>query len=180
MVSLTEELTPELRTTLKIEQYLPILGFVIPEAGALSGTQKRSLVDEIRKSFGDCGLDFLDAARLKTNEAFAPLAAVIESKLALGEADLAIVITPKIGTPAKWNHDPQWIYKRVGSLRLELARKFADKHQRFEQTGTEADYKFLWVTDFPMYEWDEDAKIWNAAHHPFTSPHEGRHQGRPP
>nr|WP_255551086.1 aspartate--tRNA ligase [Granulicella sp. dw_53] len=172
MISLTEELTPELREALKVEKALPVLGFVIPEAGGLSGTQKRSMVDEIRKIFGDCGLDFLDVARLKTNDAFAPLAEAIEAKLALGATDLAIVITPKLGTPAKWNHDGQWIYKRVGALRLEMAKKFADKHKRFEQTGTEADYKFLWVTDFPMYEWDEDAKVWNAAHHPFTSPHE--------
>jgi len=83
-----------------------------------------------------------------------------------------IVITPKLGTPAKWNHDPQWIFKRVGALRLTLAQKFADKHGRFKQTGTAEDFKFLWVTDFPMYEWDEEAKVWNAAHHPFTSPHE--------
>ncbi len=172
MVSLTDDLTPQLREALKIEQSLPVLGFVIPDAGSLSGSQKRVMVDEIRKFFGDCGLDFLDSARLKTNEAFAPLATVIESKLALGAADLAVVITPKLGTPARWNHDPQWIYKRVGALRLELAKKFADKHKRFEQTGTEADYKFLWVTDFPMYEWDEEAKVWNAAHHPFTSPHQ--------
>ena len=172
LITLTEELTPELRETLKIEQSLAVLGFVIPNAGGLSGTQKRGMVDEIRKFFGDCGLDFLDSARLKTNEAFAPLATVIETKLQLGAEDLAVVITPKLGTPAKWNHDAQWIYKRVGALRLELAKKFADKHKRFEQTGTEADYKFLWVTDFPMYEWDEDAKVWNAAHHPFTSPHE--------
>ena len=54
----------------------------------------------------------------------------------------------------------------------ELAKKFADKHKLFEQTGTANDFKFLWVTDFPMYEWDEETKIWNAAHHPFTSPHE--------
>jgi aspartyl-tRNA synthetase len=86
--------------------------------------------------------------------------------------DLVVVITPKPGTPAKWNHDPQWIYKRVGALRLELAKKFADKHKLFEQTGTAADFKFVWVTDFPMYEWDEETKTWNAAHHPFTSPHE--------
>jgi aspartyl-tRNA synthetase len=204
MVSLTEELTPELRETLKIEQVLPVLGFVIPGVGVLSGTQRRGLIDEIRATFGDCGLDFLDVARLKTNAAFAPLADVIEAKLstsvaaspmsasaghgapssvsgsisgstagsASGSADLIVVITPKLGTPAKWNHDPQWIWKRVGALRLQLAQKFADKHGRFAKTGTEADYKFCWVTDFPMYEWDEEAKVWNAAHHPFTSPHE--------
>jgi aspartyl-tRNA synthetase len=172
MVSLTDELTSALRETLKIEQTLPVLGFVIPGVGVLSGTQRRGLVDEIRASFGDCGLDFLDVARLKTNEAFAPLAATIESKLSADAADLVIVITPKLGTPAKWNHDPQWIYKRVGALRLQLANKFAEKHGRFAKTGTEADFKFCWVTDFPMYEWDEETKVWNAAHHPFTSPHE--------
>jgi aspartyl-tRNA synthetase len=172
MVTLTDELTPELRESLKVEKELPVLGFVIPKAGGLSGTQKRGLVEEIRATFGDCGLDFLDVARLKTNAAFAPLAETIEGKISSDTADLIIVITPKIGTPAKWNYDPQWIYKRVGALRLELAKKYADKHKLFEQTGTAADFKFLWVTDFPMYEWDEEAKVWNAAHHPFTSPHE--------
>ncbi len=93
-------------------------------------------------------------------------------KVGVTSEDLVVVITPKLGTPAKWNHDPQWIYKRVGALRLELAKKFADKHELFAQTGTAADFKFVWVTDFPMYEWDEETKAWNAAHHPFTSPHE--------
>ncbi|WP_035346975.1 aspartate--tRNA ligase [Edaphobacter aggregans] len=180
LTDLTEELTPALREQLKIEQKLPVLGFVIPNAGGLSGTQRRALVDEIRKAFGECGLDSLDVARLKTNETFAPLANAIEAKLAaeptLEEGvtadDLVVVITPKLGTPEKWNYDPQWIYKRVGALRLQLAQKFADKHGRFTQTGTADDYRFLWVTDFPMYEWDEETKVWNAAHHPFTSPHE--------
>jgi aspartyl-tRNA synthetase len=172
MTELTEILTPDLRTQLKIEQDLPVLGFLIPASGVLSGTQKRSLIEEIRASLGDTGLDFLDVARLKTNEAFAPLAASIATAMTPAEPDLVIVITPKLGTPARWNHDPQWIYKKVGALRLELARKFADKHGLFQQTGTAADYKFCWVTDFPMYEWDEEAKLWQAAHHPFTSPHE--------
>ena len=38
--------------------------------------------------------------------------------------------------------------------------------------GTADDYRFLWVTDFPMYEFNEERKTWDAAHHPFTSPHE--------
>ncbi len=175
MVDLTAELTLELRGALKIETGLPVLGFVIPSVGTMSGTQKRGLVDEIRKFFGDCGLDFLDVARLKTNEAFAPLAGTIEGKIfnaSPDASDLVVVITPKLGTPASWNYDPQWIYKKVGGLRLELAKKFADKHGLFKQTGTAGDYKFCWVTDFPMYEWDEEAKVWQAAHHPFTSPHE--------
>jgi aspartyl-tRNA synthetase len=190
MVSLTEELTPELREKLKIEQALPVLGFVIPGVGELSGTARKALLGEVRGGFGDCGLDLLDVARLKTNAEFAPLAAVIEEKLgganppkqsldgapgsvAPGSAgDLIVVVTPKLGTPAMWNYDPQWIWKRVGQLRLQLGAKFADKHKRFEKTGSENDYKFAWVTDFPMYDWNEETKTWDAAHHPFTSPHE--------
>lgn len=182
MVNLSAELTPELREQLKIDPNLPVYGFTIPKAGAMSGTQKRAFIDEIRKNFGDCGLDFLDVARLRTNEAFYPLAEAIAAKLTaeqivfngenFTQEDLAVVITPKPGTPAVWGNDRQWIPKRVGQLRLELARKFAEKHGLFEQTGTARDFRFLWVTDFPMYEWNEEAKRWDAAHHPFTSPHE--------
>jgi len=182
MVDLSAELTAELRATLKIDPALPVLGFTIPRVGELSGTARKALLSEIRGGFGDCGLDFLDVARLRTNEAFVPLAEAIDGKLSMQMAifdgtshtgnDLAIVITPKPGTPTMWNYDRQWIWKRVGQLRLDLAKKYADKHGLFTQTGTAADFKFLWVTDFPMYEWNEEHKTWDAAHHPFTSPHE--------
>jgi aspartyl-tRNA synthetase len=172
MVSLTEEVTPELREKLRIEQALPVLGFVIPGVGELSGTARKALLSEVRAGFGDCGLDLLDVARLKTSADFAPLAAAIEAKIGVAAGDLLTVVTPKLGTPAMWNYDPQWIWKRVGQLRLQLGAKFADKHGRFAQTGTAADFKFAWVTDFPMYEWNEETKTWDAAHHPFTSPHE--------
>ena len=180
--NLSATLTAELRDTLKIDPTLPVLGFVIPGVGELSGTARKALLSEIRAFFGDSGLDLLDLARLRTNETFASLSEAISLELSeeltsfnkstLAADDLAIVITPKPGTPALWNYDPQWIYKRVGALRLELAKKFADKHKLFAQTHTAADFKFLWVTDFPMYEWNEETKTWDAAHHPFTSPHE--------
>ncbi len=186
MVDLSAELTPELRETLKIDPTLPVLGFTIPSVGEMSGTARKALVSEIRATFGDTGLDMLDVARLRTNATFVPLAEAIDGKLSAelsaftangqlrteNAADLHIVITAKPGTPAMWNYDPQWIYKRVGQLRLDLAKKYADKHKLFEPTHTAADFKFLWVTDFPMYEWNEESKTWDAAHHPFTSPHE--------
>jgi aspartyl-tRNA synthetase len=172
MVELSDVLTPELRANLKIEQELPILGFIIPKAGGLSGTERKKVLGEVRAGFGESGLDLLDTERLKTSEAFAPLAAAIIEKLGATPEDLVTVVTPKLGTPSMWNYDKQWIYKRVGALRLQLGAKFADKHKLFEKTGTANDYKFLWVTDFPMYEWNEESKTWDAAHHPFTSPHE--------
>jgi aspartyl-tRNA synthetase len=182
MADLSGALSTDLRTTLKIEHGLPVYGFVIPKVGELSGTARKSLLSEIRTFFGDSGLDILDLTRLRTNETFVPLAEEIGSHLnattiafngdSFTTDDLAIVITPKLGTPAMWNFDRQWIPKRVGALRLELAKKYADKHGLFEKRGDASDYKFLWVTDFPMYEFNEEKKTWDAAHHPFTSPHE--------
>ena len=181
MVDLSAELTAELRATLKIDLALPVLGFTVPGVGELSGTARKALLSEIRAGFGDCGLDMLDVARLRTNPSFEPLAETIEARLSAemmrfngashGAEDLAVVITPKPGTPKMWNYDPQWIYKRVGALRLELARKFADRHKLFQQTRTAADFKFLWVTDFPLFEWSDDQGRIVSAHHPFTMPH---------
>jgi aspartyl-tRNA synthetase len=37
----------------------------------------------------------------------------------------------------------------------------------------ESGWRPLWVLDFPMFEWDEEGKRWNAMHHPFTSPVDG-------
>ncbi len=54
------------------------------------------------------------------------------------------------------------VYDALGQLRLELARRLdlLDK----------SEYKFLWITEFPLYEYDEEEKRWTAKHHPFTSP----------
>ena len=60
------------------------------------------------------------------------------------------------------------VYTSAGLLRVALAQKYAAQHGAFARS----DFHFLWVTDFPMFEWDEDGKRWAAAHHPFTSPHE--------
>jgi aspartyl-tRNA synthetase len=54
------------------------------------------------------------------------------------------------------------VFDALGHLRLELARKLdiIDKKS----------FNFLWVTDFPLLEYDEDERRWVAKHHPFTSP----------
>jgi aspartyl-tRNA synthetase len=65
------------------------------------------------------------------------------------------------------------VYASAGLLRVALAQKYADRHGIFKKTGDPAkDYRFLWVTNFPMFEYDEGDRRWMAAHHPFTSPHE--------
>ena len=49
----------------------------------------------------------------------------------------------------------------LGALRLQLGRDLG---------LVEEGWQPLWVVDFPMFEWDPDAKRWMAMHHPFTSP----------
>ena len=50
----------------------------------------------------------------------------------------------------------------LGHLRLHLGRELG--------LIDDDAFTFLWVTDFPMFEWDEDEGRWSAMHHPFTRP----------
>jgi aspartyl-tRNA synthetase len=52
----------------------------------------------------------------------------------------------------------------LGSLRVKIGH---------EKGYAGSGWKPLWVVDFPMFEYDEEAKRWNAMHHPFTAPKEG-------
>jgi len=54
------------------------------------------------------------------------------------------------------------VNEALGLLRTEIARRegWAD--------GTQ--FRFVWITDFPMFEWDPNEHRWNTVHHPFTSP----------
>jgi len=52
---------------------------------------------------------------------------------------------------------------QMGALRLEIAK-------REELIKSETAASLLWVTDFPLFEWDEETKRFYAMHHPFTSP----------
>jgi aspartyl-tRNA synthetase len=57
----------------------------------------------------------------------------------------------------------------IGALRVKVGHSdFGKSHGLVE-----GDWKPLWVIDFPMFEFDEEAQRWNAVHHPFTSPKEG-------
>jgi len=55
------------------------------------------------------------------------------------------------------------VNEALGALRVKLG------HDRGLMQG---DWKPLWIVDFPMFEWDENAKRWFAIHHPFTAPFE--------
>ena len=54
------------------------------------------------------------------------------------------------------------VFEALGHLRLEIARKL--------DLLDENKYNFLWVTEFPLFEYDSEEERWVAIHHPFTSP----------
>lgn len=54
------------------------------------------------------------------------------------------------------------VFAALGALRLELGRRLG-----LVAVGSHA---FLWVTDFPLLEWDDESSRYFACHHPFTSP----------
>ncbi len=56
------------------------------------------------------------------------------------------------------------VWDALGALRLELARSM--------ELLDKSDYKFLWVTEFPLLEWSEEQNRYTAMHHPFTMPME--------
>ena len=57
----------------------------------------------------------------------------------------------------------------IGALRVKVG------HSEFGKARglIEGEWKPLWVVDFPMFEYDDEAQRWNAVHHPFTSPKDG-------
>ena len=81
--------------------------------------------------------------------------AKLVEKLGLVNNDLVLVIadTARI------------VQASLGALRVRLGHEL-------NLIPSEATYKFLWVTDFPMFEYSEEDERWVAAHHPFTAPKE--------
>ncbi len=57
---------------------------------------------------------------------------------------------------------PEMVNSALGNLRLKLGERFG--------LIPEGEFAPLWVTDFPLLEWDPEAKRWVAMHHPFTAP----------
>jgi aspartyl-tRNA synthetase len=156
--------TAEQLQSLQLNAELPVVAIRIPGIGELSRKER----DENRPLFGERKEARLIDDIKRLEKSFPDSVAKPRQMSGAQENDLLVLV----GAPAQMEKSgtrPDYgVFMAAGALRVELARKYAERHMAFRKGG----FHFVWVTDFPMFEWDENEKRWNAAHHPFTSPHE--------
>jgi aspartyl-tRNA synthetase len=182
--------------SLSIDSALPVVAVRIAKVGELSRKEREEnrplfdtrkgakLIDDLKrleKSFPDA----VGKIRERTNAAPDDLVVIVA-----GDAATRIEASDT-KTFGRLSEREIAVYSAAGILRTELSRKYADRHGAFAKTvrvveqaagaplglesapipGGDAFFP-IWVTDFPMFEYEPETKHWMPAHHPFTSPHE--------
>ena len=133
-----------------------IRGFAVPGAAEASRKEVDAWVEIARRS-GAAGVLTLRRKggelvfQVKNVLTQAELEGAAEA-LGLEEGGLALLVAGPASVAAN----------ALGTLRLELAKQY--------KLIPEGRHEFLWVTEFPELEWNEEEKRWYAMHHPFTSP----------
>ncbi len=190
--------------TLGIDPSLPVVTVRVPKVGELSRKER----DENRPLFdGRKGAKLIDDLK-RLEKSFPAAVALLRERSEAGPEDLLVLVagdaasTVKLSetkSPGRLSEREIGVLSAAGSFRVELARKYADRHGAFAATDrtvqeasarlsqhdtgpepsrsvTPADgsiaFRPLWVTDFPMFEQDAETGRWLPSHHPFTSPHE--------
>src|SRR5437762_6582210 len=137
-------------------------GITIGQADALN---------EVAKLYGAKGLAFI---KIENGEWKSPIVKffsetekqALQSRLNIEEGDCVFFGADKWGIACEV----------LGRLRLRIA-EIQDLHGRTrskpalsEIEGAAPEWDFVWVTDFPLFEWSPEENKWNAMHHPFTRP----------
>ena len=179
---------------LQIDPALPVVALRIPKVGELSRKER-----EDNHPLFDLGkgAKFIDDFK-RLAKGFPEAAAKVRELVSADEADFVIIVAGDPAHPVKasdtkipgrLSEREINVYSAAGNFRTELARKYADRHGAFrttEETVQEAAslsgemhlvdgsvaFQPIWITDFPMFEYDAAIAKWMPAHHPFTAPHE--------
>lgn len=134
-----------------------VSALVAPDCAGYSRNQIDNLTAHVKK-LGAKGLVWL---KVKDDELNSPIAKFLSDeekgklveKLNAANGDLILILAGKrIET-----------LTQMGGLRLEMAK-------RLELVNPDSKPELLWITDFPLLEWDGETKRFYAMHHPFTSP----------
>ncbi|HZQ04806.1 MAG TPA: aspartate--tRNA ligase [Gaiellaceae bacterium] len=111
-------------------------------------------LEELAKQWGAKGLAYL--VYDEEGEVRSPIAKF------LGEAELEHVRSDPATTVLFAADEPAKVSRVLGALRLHLGAELG--------LIDAAAQRFVWITDFPMFEWDAENERWDAVHHPFTRP----------
>jgi aspartyl-tRNA synthetase len=166
---------PDLRFGLELVELSDIVrnaGFkvfaeVIAGGGIVKGLNAKGCADKSRKEIDDLtefariyGAKGLAYVKVTAEGWQSPIAkfftpeeiTAMNQAFAAKEGDLLLFVADK----------PKIVNDSLGKLRNHLARILGLVDKEI--------FNFVWITDFPLLEWDEDGKRWAAVHHPFTAP----------
>ncbi len=112
---------------------------------------------EFTKIYGAKGLAYV---KIEQGQWHSPIAkfftpeeiAAMNGAFGAEEGDLLLFVADK----------PKVVNDSLGKLRNHLANLL--------ELVSKDNYRFVWITDFPLLEWDDEEKRWAAVHHPFTAP----------
>ncbi len=128
---------------------------IVVDGGSKLTRKETDGLAEWAKGYGAKGLAVTKVVNGKLDTGVAKFLTTIESKLiertGAKEGDLLCFAADRT----------KIVHKVLGELRLKMARDM--------QIKPSTDFSFLWVIDFPMFEWDEEEKRFVAIHHPFTA-----------
>jgi aspartyl-tRNA synthetase len=179
--------------TLQIDPALPVVALRIPNVGELSRKEREDnhpLFDQKK------GAKFIDDFK-RLAKSFPDAAVKVLELAGAAEDDFVVIVAgdpahhikaSDTKFPGRLSEREINVYAAAGNFRAELAKKYADRHGAFrvtEQTvedahvhgpgdpidGSQA-FHPMWLTDFPMFEYDLATAKWMPAHHPFTAPFE--------
>lgn len=140
-----------------LEENGTIRGLLVPGGGELSRKELAELEDYAK----ELGAKGMVPCVLKEQEMKGPLAkklseeekrALLE-KLQMRDGDLLLIVA---------DLDFRKACEVLGQVRLKVAKRM--------NMINEDSWEILWVTDFPLFEWDEEEGRWVSVHHPFTAP----------
>ena len=132
-----------------------VKAIVVPGGGKMSRKETDALA-EWSKGFGAKGLAVTKVVNgaLDTGVAkfLSPIAATLIERTGAKEGDLLAFAADK----------PKIVHKVLGELRLKMARDL--------KLASSTEFAWVWVVNFPLFEYDEEEKRFVSTHHPFTAP----------
>lgn len=142
--------------TSAIEAGGSVRGIVIKDGAATYTRKEIDKLTEQAKGIGAKGLAFVRWVDEAPNCSFAKFMGegeldTILARLGCEKGDVALIVADK----------NKVVLPVLGALRLTTAKRMNIIPEGFD---------YLWITEFPFFEWDEDSETWVAMHHPFTMP----------